>query len=104
MAFFRVLSGSHSERGKRYTEGDVFESPHPLHEKFKNHFELVKSEPDEFAHLNEDEEPEEVLPKYKIVHVGRARYNVVNIETEEALNEKPLTKKKAQEFLEGVEG
>jgi hypothetical protein len=45
---FKVLNGSYTQDGKVYAKGQTVESKHRLDKMFKNKFERVQSEPEEY--------------------------------------------------------
>ena len=125
---FMLKSGTHYEpvarknktkRGKkgpsmkRYVAGDVIESDKPLDKKFRNKFrrlyedELdekarrIETQDDTAAEVGEDLDDEEGT-QLKIVKVKKGKYDVVNTETDERMNDEYLTKKEAEEMVEGL--
>jgi len=86
---FKLLHGTHYEGGKKHTKGDSVFSAKDLEETFgSKRFQRISPEWDE-------KKEEEVASKFEIEHRGGGRYNVVNIETDEVLNDSLLSKEEA---------
>ena len=49
---FKVLNGTYTQDGKVYAKGQVVESKHRLDKMFKNKFERVQFEPEEYVAPN----------------------------------------------------
>ena len=98
---FELVRGTHQEgtaRGlKRLEPGAIIKTGRPLDEIFPNKFRrvTVKGLPED----DTDADVEEVAVKFKMVHVGRGKYHVVNSSTGERINDKLLPKSQAEEMV-----
>jgi hypothetical protein len=81
---FRVVTGIHIEGGKKYTKGQVVESPHDLIQLFPQKFTRVGGEPETHAPADWDDDE-----KAEELRVGGSR----RAQTDE---EKPAPHKSAQ--------
>jgi hypothetical protein len=104
MARFKLKSGTfiRHEDGKmtKYASGDLveFESVFNIPEGFRNSFEIpVKRKAGKDVVEEEPEGPPE--SKFEVQHRGGGRYNVMNIETGEAINDEFLSKKEAEALV-----
>lgn len=98
---FRVIAGKHrhidsSGKATVYSKGDEFECDRDLVKAFKNKFKRV----DPFAGEEGDQKIRESL---KAVPIGDDEWDVVNEETDERVNEQPLSEHDAKVMAYGPE-
>ena len=92
-----IFKGSHyrDENGKTYVKDDIVTSDRPLDETFKNSFEKTESRRAITKPETVEEEVKAIDSKFKVVHTGGGRYNVVKTSDDEKINDKTLTKLQA---------
>jgi len=92
---FRVKVGAHRENGIRFPSNTVVETDRDLVNDFGGEkFELVSSEGRKRVR-NSDPDKTPDAPRLKPKHRGFGKWDVINGETGEAINDEPLNKEEA---------
>ncbi len=113
---YRVLKGVHYEQEGRkqvlYEEGSIVMSVRPLHKRFKNKFAPVgEDEQQEVAvskkrrrgskKVEDDATTTDPAPVLRMDHLGSNKYDVINSNTGDPVNDEPLTKEEAEILVFG---
>jgi hypothetical protein len=101
MARYQMLVGKFYFKGRRYVKGDIFEAEPSQVKGIKNQI-MPLDKVEDYQDLQEDDVPR---TKLKAMHIGYGKWNVMNTETDEPVNDHPLTKMEALQIVEqnGVE-
>lgn len=98
MARWKLLAGKFYLRGKRHTAGDIFEA---TASEIKGIRDIV--EPLDRVEDYEEPSPEDVpRKKLEAVHRGHGHWDVINIETNETVNDHSLTKMDAKKLVDSL--
>ena len=100
MARWKMLVGKVNYKGNRYKAGDIFEAPpedvRGMRDQLQPLDRVEESNPEFFA---------EPVPRKKLVavHRGFGKWDVVNTELNQNLNDHPLTKDEAKQLANEME-
>lgn len=104
-----VKSGVHIHKGHTYYPGDVYpevmeDIPEILRNRFRPAIRRRRIEQEEQVDEKEIIEGEPIEDLYKTSHRGGGRWNVIHIATDKPVNDEYLTKEKAKELAEDLNG
>lgn len=92
MGKYRLLTGKHIHKGKKYRAGDIITCNQEDISGFLSRFEIVEED-------KKPELPQEKTHPLQIKRVFGSRYNVINTGTGTPINDKPLLKAEALELI-----
>ena len=92
--------GPHTHGKGRYKSGETFEGPASLGDVFPDKLEPANAETAELVQEHKEGGP---MAKLKVVHRGSGKYNVVNTETDTAINDELLSRAEAYALIAETE-